>query len=78
MDESEGDPLRLSSEHNGAVELAHALLEADDILFVVGQKINPAYQNPALPMSVSIRKNLVEKLAERLQGFNKRVTIEYH
>lgn len=78
LDESEGDPLRLSSEHNGAVELAHALLEADDILFVVGQKINPAYQNPALPMSISIRKNLVEKLAERLQGFNKRVTIEYH
>lgn len=78
IDEVDGDFMQLSSEHNGAVLLAHALLEADEIEFVVGQKINPAYQNPLLPMSVSIRKNLVEKIVERLLRLNKHVTVEYH
>jgi len=78
LDKAHGNIQLLLAEHNGASLLAQALLYADKITFVVGQKINPFYQNPLLPMSVSIRKNLIEKLAERLIKLNKQVSIEYH
>lgn len=78
LDKAHGNIQLLLAEHNGASMLAQALLHADKILFIVGQKINPFYQNPLLPMSVSIRKNLIEKLAERLINLNKQVTVEFH
>jgi hypothetical protein len=78
LDKAHGNLQLLLAEHNGASLLAQALLYADNITFVVGQKINPFYQNPLLPMSVSIRKDLIEKLAERLIKLNKQVSIEYH
>ena len=70
VDKAHGNIQLLLDEHNGALLLAQALLYADKITFVVGHKINPFYQNPLLPMSVSIRKNLIEKLAERLIKLN--------
>lgn len=72
-----GDLWRLPGERNGAVLLANELLRADSIHFVLGQAINPHYQNPLLPRSISIRRNLVEQTAEFLRGLNKDVEIEY-
>ena len=57
--------------------LALEILYADDLHFLVGQQINPFYQNPLLPVSISIRKNLVEQLARLLRELHKDVTIEY-
>lgn len=72
-----GDLWRLPGERNGAVLLATELLRADSIHFLLGQAINPHYQNPLLPRSISIRRNLVEQTAEFLRGLNKDVEIEY-
>lgn len=63
---------------SGAVQVAAALLDADDITLLVGLKVNPSYQNPDLPSSISIRKNLMEKIADRLTALGKTVTIEFH
>lgn len=57
---------------------------APDSLVVVNHStmiihaVNPSYQNPELPASISIRKNLMEKIADRLTRPGKTVTIEFH
>jgi hypothetical protein len=75
--DSFGDLYRLPFDDNGAALLARELLLADDITFLVGGTINEYYQNPLLPKSVSIRRNLVEGVVKTLQGLNKEVQIEY-
>ncbi len=77
IQELRGDYTRLPTEINGATMLALEILYADDIYFLVGQQINPFYQNPLLPMSISIRKNLIEQLAHVLRDLHKDITIEY-
>lgn len=74
---SEGDPARLPRLRDGARMLADEILRADSIYFLVGQKINEFYQNPLLPKSISIRRSLVEELAQLIRGLNKEVVIEY-
>ncbi|MFN7037220.1 MAG: serine/threonine protein phosphatase, partial [Bellilinea sp.] len=57
--------------------LTREMLNADAIIFLVGQSINPVYQNPLLPRNISIRRYLIERIAEVLQSYNKDVEIEY-
>jgi len=71
------DPSRLPVDSNGSVLLAREILDADSILFLVGQKINDFYQNPLLPKNISIRRSLVEELVKLLQEKQKEVTLEY-
>ena len=77
MLEVEGDYSYLYIDKDGAMLLALELLVADDITFVVGQAINAFYQNPSLPLSVSIRRNLVEKIVDYLRSLNKNVRVQY-
>lgn len=79
IEATHGNPNLLpTKDKNGAVLVAEALLDADEITLVVGLKVNPAYQNPDLPLSMSIRKNLMEKIADRLAELGKVVSIEFH
>lgn len=41
--------------------------EATDINFYVGRAVNPAHQNPDLPINFNIKMNLVNELAECLK-----------
>ncbi len=68
---------QLPRDTNGAVLLARELLSADSVDFLVGQKINEFYQNPLLPRNLSLRKNLVEEIAQFLREQKKEVKIEY-
>ena len=72
-----GDYTRLTTEIDAASMLALEIMYADDLYFLVGQQINPFYQNPLLPISISIRKNVVEQFARVLRDLHKDVTIEY-
>lgn len=67
----------IPNDRNGAVLLARELLEADSVHFVVGDTVNPYYQNPQLPRNVSIRRAIVEQIAALLRGKDKHVTVEY-
>jgi hypothetical protein len=74
---SKGSVNELSIDDNGAYLLARELLNADTIFFLVGQSINPGYQNPLLPRNISVRRHLIERIADVLKFFNKDVEIEY-
>lgn len=74
---SQGDSYRLPANRNGAVLLARELLNADSVLFLAGESVNPFYQNPQLPRSVSIRRSLVTQIADQLRRFHKDVIVEW-
>lgn len=73
----DGNLSRLRFDHNGAYLLAKEILQADSIVFMVGQSINEFYQNPLLPKNISIRRNLIEELVQFLKSKQREVTIEY-
>ena len=63
---------------DGASLIARLLFEeATDIKFFVGRAINPAHQNPDLPISFSIKMNLVEELSKALRQMGKRIKVSY-
>lgn len=51
--------------------------EATDINFYVGRAVNPAHQNPDLPITFNIKMNLVEELSECLRQMGKRIKVSY-
>lgn len=51
--------------------------EATDINFYVGRAINPAHQNPELPINFSIKMNLVEDLSKCLKQMGKKIKVSY-
>jgi hypothetical protein len=44
---------------------------------MAGESVNPHYQIPELPRSVSIRRSLVTQIAEALKRLHKHVTVEW-
>ena len=64
--------------HDGASLICQLLFEeATDINFYVGRAINPAHQNPDLPINFSIKMNLVEELSKSLKKMGKRIKVSY-
>ena len=58
--------------------MARALFEdATDVKFFVGRAINPAHQNPDLPINFNIKMNLVEELSSCLKKMGKRIKVSY-
>ncbi len=63
---------------DGAAQICQLLFEeATDINFYVGRAINPAHQNPDLPINFSIKMNLVEELSKCLKLMGKRIKVSY-
>lgn len=64
--------------HDGASLICRLLFEeATDINFFVGRAINPAHQNPDLPINFNIKMNLVEQLSDCLKKMGKRIKVSY-
>ncbi|MGI6170001.1 MAG: serine/threonine-protein phosphatase, partial [Christensenellales bacterium] len=67
-----------SRKKDGASRIARLLLEeATDINFYVGKAVNPAHQNPELPIGFSIKMQLVDELAACLKKMGKRIKVSY-
>lgn len=67
-----------SCKRDGASLICRMLFEeATDINFYVGRAINPAHQNPNLPINFSIKMQLVTELTECLEKMGKRVKVSY-
>lgn len=63
---------------DGASKISRLLFEeATDINFFVGRAINPAHQNPNLPINFSIKMQLVTGITECLRKMGKRVKVSY-
>ena len=64
--------------HDGASMICRLLFEeATDINFYVGRAVNPAHQNPDLPINFNIKMNLVEELSKCLKQMGKRIKVSY-
>ncbi|MDL2216542.1 serine/threonine-protein phosphatase [Desulfovibrio sp. OttesenSCG-928-M14] len=64
---------------DGASRIARMLFEeATDIDFFVGRAINPAHQNPDLPINFSIKMRLVDELAACLKKMGKDITVSHY
>ena len=64
--------------HDGASLICRLLFEeGTDVNFYVGRAVNPAHQNPDLPINFNIKMNLVEELTKALQQMGKRVKVSY-
>ncbi len=67
-----------SFKRDGASLICRLLFEeATDINFYVGRAINPAHQNPDLPINFNIKMNLVEELTKCLKQMGKRIKVSY-
>lgn len=67
-----------SLKRDGASLICRALFEeATDIHFYVGRAINPAHQNPDLPINFNIKMNLVTELSDCLRKMGKRIKVSY-
>ena len=67
-----------SLQTDGASLIAQMLFEyATDINFFVGRAINPAHQNPNLPITFGIKIQLVQELAGYLEQMGKQIKVSY-
>ena len=67
-----------SYKRDGASMICRLLFdEATDINFYVGRAVNPAHQNPDLPINFNIKMRLVEELAGCLKRMGKRIKVSY-
>ncbi len=63
---------------DGAALIARMLFEeATDINFYVGRAMNPAHQNPNLPINFNIKMQLVNELSESLKKMGKKIKVNY-
>ena len=63
---------------DGASRISRLLFEeATDINFYVGRAVNPAHQNPDLPINFNIKMNLVQELSKSRIKMGKRVKVSY-
>ncbi len=63
---------------NAAGKLVKFLLDSDCIYFMVGAKLNQAHYNPALPIEIEIRKNIIKRMKSILQDkYFKKVSVQY-
>lgn len=67
-----------SCKRDGASMICRLLFEeATDINFYVGKAVNPAHQNPELPINFNIKMNLIKELSVCLKKMGKRIKVSY-
>ena len=66
-------------QQDGASRIARELFEnATDVHFFVGRAINPAHQNPNLPINFAIKQQLIANLAKCLEKMGKHIHLTYY
>lgn len=63
---------------DGASRLSYILIkECTHLNLLVGKAVNPAHQNPDLPLDLSIKLKVVEALSEIMKNAGKEVSVNY-
>jgi hypothetical protein len=70
-------PEELPERDNGAVALSRLLMGSDQIRFLVGKAVNPAHQNPDLPLNATLKMQAVREIVGLLQKCGKEVIVQY-
>ncbi|MGB5822627.1 MAG: SpoIIE family protein phosphatase [Proteocatella sp.] len=76
MDRSE-KVIALSKKDGASLLVKMLLEESTEVKFLVGRAINPAHQNPEMPISLGLKLNLIKEMKLELESFGKIVDIEY-
>ncbi len=77
LDQAKLAPVWLTR-RDGASLIARELFEnATDVNFYVGRAINPAHQNPDLPINFAIKQQLISNLANCLEKMGKHIRLTY-
>lgn len=64
--------------HSPVALMSKYILDSDIIEFIVGTRINQAHQDPALPVELEIRRNIIKRIARILEEkYLKEVVIHY-
>lgn len=72
------EPFQLKKK-DGATLLAKMFLEdSTQVDFLVGRALNPAHQNPEMPISLSLKLNLIKELKAEIEKTGKQVSISYY
>ena len=72
------DP-RILDADNGAAQMARLFIEdCTDLTMYIGRAINPAHQNPNLPMDLSIKLRLLNELADEMRSRGRRVEVKFY
>ena len=61
---------------DGAAALVRLLLDVDHVHFTVGMAVNPAHQNPNLPVQLGMKMSVIREIGEELRKRGTEVTIE--
>ncbi len=70
---------QLGGNKNGATMLRDLMLSCDIIEFYVGTRVNQSHQDPALPIELDIRRNVIKKIAGMLESnYLKETSIRYY
>lgn len=67
---------KLELKKDAASALTRYLLSADHIQFLIGRAINPAHQDPKLPVELALKNRIIHEVAEELREMGKEVKIE--
>jgi hypothetical protein len=62
---------------DGASSLTRSLMSVDAIKILVGQAMNPAHQEPRMPVELGIKTHIAQQLADELIKRGKEVELEY-
>lgn len=62
-------------DENPAQQLARLLRMADKVTILLGRALNPAHQNPNLPVHLGLKFHLVEHLTQKLRARGKQVEL---
>lgn len=62
---------------DGASRLARILLDADKVEFLVGRAVNPAHQNPNLPISTTLKEQVLVGIVRALEESGKETSLTY-
>ena len=62
---------------DGASSLIRSLMSVDSIKILVGQAMNPAHQEPRMPVKLGIKTRIAQQLANELIKLGKEVELEY-
>lgn len=63
---------------DGASLLARELLDADEVDLLVGKAVNPAHQNPDLPISTTLKERVMQDIARILRELGKDISVTYY
>jgi hypothetical protein len=65
-------------DRSAASKMIELFMNSDRILFIVGTRINESHQDPSMPIELEIRRNVIKKMADILEGrYLKAVAIRY-